>query len=248
MKRMNFDTMTAMIAIMMNNALTLDIVANEELGDYDGTTWYEKAFNDIVAASARYGVNHAIMARIIAHLSIATFWDKQQRTLNEVAYAISQFNGNNHEYVSELLEVGTLYKKTALQSLAYIHCYTPILDTPKKTHQFYAAIMTRDDMYYVADSHDHQYKGCMTVTRDGTLVKHKGAIEKIMGSENAYAMQLEYERALNDGFTPISRQARRWVWKNDNDELLRANRHPRVTFDVIDCPVHDTPMIKWRLR
>lgn len=245
---MNYDTMAAMIAIMMNNALTLDTVVNAELGDYDGTLWYEKAFNDIVEASARYGINYAIMARIIAHLSIATFWDRQKATLDAVAHAISLYNGNNHEYIASLLEVGTLYNKTALQSLAYIDSFTPILDTPKKTHQFYAAIMTREDHYYVSDSHDLQYKGCMTINADGTLKKHKGAIEKIMGSENAYTMQLQYERALNDGFTPISRQARRWVWKSDNDELLRANRHPRVTYDVIECPVHDTPMIKWRLR
>jgi len=249
MNRMNRDTMAMTVAIMMNNALVLDTIMNRDMGEYNGADWYDKAYNNIVAAANEFNVNIAIMARIIAHLSIATFWDKQESTLRAIAYAIAQYNGDNKLDVAKMCEVGTLYKGTAVDAMVYIDAVTAILDTAKKTHQFYAAIMTREDMYYVSDSHDLQYKGLVTPNNRGNaLVKHKHAIDKIMRSENAYRMQLDYERALNDGHTPISRQARRWVWKSDNFDVLAANRHPDVYWRVIPCPVHEWPMVEWILR
>lgn len=247
-KRVTDVTSALMVAIMMNNARLLDTIALAEVNG-KGNAWYANAQSMIMYESAKYGFDYRIMARVIAHLSIATSWKLQERTMPIVAQCIHNAisKPDTRDIVYDTLRKCTLYDKSALFALMhYIDSICAIVDEPKKTVQFYNAIVTQTTQWYVSDSIDLQYKGLLTYSdKARQLIKHS-ALDNAMGSVMIYRAQLVAERAYSAH--PTYLQANRWVWYHDNAEKLIRNDHPLITYTLIDCPISDTPMVQWRLR
>lgn len=249
-KRVTAHTVALMQALFAHNTSIIDAFALINPPS-SAINWYEVAWNMIKAKSIGYDAR--ILARVIAHLSIGTKWSRQEGTLSATGSIIGDMlrlpDYQSRESLIPALYPSTLYAKSADYAVMhYIDAICAIVDEPKKTVQFYNAIITRDTHWYVSDSIDLQLKGLLMYSEDERrLVKHT-AIDNAMGSVLMYRSQLAYERALLSPYPPTTRQAIRWVWYQSNKAMLRTDTHPDITFDYVDCPFADTSMIKWRLR
>jgi hypothetical protein len=61
-----------------------------------------------------------------------------------------------------------------------------------------------------------------------------------------YRAVLMHERQVGDN--PTTRQAIRWVWYHENEKLLKRDKHPLITYDIVMLSGVDEPAIKWRWR
>lgn len=225
---------------LIDNASVLDTLALVDQASIDaGSVWYPTNRAKIAEVSQRYGLTGTRLARVIAHLSSGTKWTKQSDTMEALAHDIA-VNGANAN-----LAPYTLYAHVGAYAAAHFAAKDDIPgDNPKKTHQFYHALTKDSTQWYTMDSIDLQYRGCLKLV-DGELNK-SDAVDKCMGSIMVYRAVLMHERRVGDN--PTTRQAIRWVWYHDNEKLLKRDKHPLITYDIVMLEGVDEPAIKWRWR
>ena len=242
--RITAEHVREIVAILDRNAATIDEVlpADRE----HGSIWYARARAEIVAEATAAGAPINRVARVLAHLSIGTRWELQVESFPHVARIVAYADQLHPDIVANLLMPWTFYNHVAEFAAQFAYRDEPVLDTPKKTHQFYGALMIPENPeWYVSDTHDLQLRGMLTPDDAGILGLHP-RLEDVMSSIMIYRALLAAARATLA--EPCARQAERWVFYRDNRAALKAGRHPFLRAEIIPCPISHAPMILWQKR